>query len=159
MRGIRNAGVNEIDLLGVRPVSAGLEAIHVEAQISFRPVGYISKLPSADAKRMGKVRSSAVKRPPNMLKSCVEEWVQSKFCSTGKIKARDIVWPGLKWRLAFVHGVVRDMAELEMIQSYGVEVIPFSTVLLQLSKTPTLTGAAGTDISEIVSYFARSSGM
>jgi hypothetical protein len=40
IRGIKDSGVDEIDLLGVRPrPTGGLEAWHVEAQISFRPVG------------------------------------------------------------------------------------------------------------------------
>lgn len=43
VRGIKH-GVDEIDLLGVRPDGKGLEAWHVEVQASFRPIGYISPL-------------------------------------------------------------------------------------------------------------------
>jgi hypothetical protein len=37
-------GVDEIDLLGVRATKGRLEGWHVECQVSFRPVAYISKL-------------------------------------------------------------------------------------------------------------------
>jgi hypothetical protein len=43
VRGIKD-GVEEIDLLGVRPTSNGLEGWHVEVQASFRPVNYITPL-------------------------------------------------------------------------------------------------------------------
>lgn len=158
MRGIKNSGVDEIDLLGVRKEGTEIEGWHVEAQISFRPVGYISKLTQAHSKQHSKARTSALKRPPELLKECVAEFVRHKFDSEKKRNARKIVWPGINWKNVFIHGKVRDESELNLISAAGVKVISFHDVLTYLAKKSPVTGAAGTDISEIVEYFAKSSG-
>jgi hypothetical protein len=153
MRGIKNAGVDEIDLLGVRPCPWGLEAWHVEAQISFNPVGYITQLSKAEQKRSGRKSGSAVNRSPELLKESVHEWVHKKFNSPKKTKLREKVWPKLEWKNIFVHGIARHPEELVLIRDSGVELICFRTVLEYLNTKKGLTGASGTDISDIIRYF------
>jgi hypothetical protein len=153
MRGIKNAGVDEIDLLGVRPGSQELEAWHVEAQISFNPVGYITQLCKAEQKRSGRKAGSAVTRSPELLKESVDEWVYKKFDSPKKIKLREKVWPNLVWKRVFVHGIARYPEELALIGDSGVELICFRTVLEHLNAKKGHTGASGTDISDIIHYF------
>ena len=53
VRGIKR-GVDEIDLLGIRHVESGIEGWHVEVQVSFRPVAYVSKLTKDLASKHGK---------------------------------------------------------------------------------------------------------
>ncbi len=153
MRGIKNAGVDEIDLLGVRPCSQGLEAWHVEAQISFNPVGYITQLSKAEQKRSGRKAGSAVSRSPEVLKDSVREWIHKKFDSPKKVNLREKVWPHLVWKKVFVHGVTRYSEELTLIGASDVELISFRTVLEYLNAKKGLTGASGTDISDIIRYF------
>jgi hypothetical protein len=153
MRGIKNAGVDEIDLLGVRPHPRGLEAWHVEAQISFNPVGYITQLCKAEQRRTGRKPGSAIQRSPEVLAESVGEWVHKKFNSPKKAKLRDKVWQGLTWKKIFVHGVARHREELEVIRNSCVELISFRLVLTDLNAKKGLTGASGTDISDIIRYF------
>lgn len=66
VRGIKH-GVEEIDLLGVRSIPGGHEAWHVEVQASFRPMGYLSPMPSALAAELGVNRRSAKKRSDELI--------------------------------------------------------------------------------------------
>jgi len=156
-RGIRH-GVHEIDLLGVRPTPSGsanpLEAWHVEVQVSFRPIGYLGRLTDKDVRAgAGKSKTSAKARGPEILRAGITEWVNKKFDAPGKIAARERCWPGLQWSRKFVHGRVKDKRELKLIAQAGVELIPFSDVLRELSEAPTgQAGAAGGDLVEIVRF-------
>lgn len=157
VRGLKD-GVSEIDLLGVRPSTDGLEACHVEAQVSFRPVGYITPISNEHLADFAKSRTSAKARPETLLRSCVAAWIEKKFTSKRKFKAREQAWAGLHWKYVFVHGVVRDQLELTMIAEHGVQVVPFHNILDRLKHdSSSQRGSAGTDISEIVEYFARHS--
>ena len=66
VRGAKS-GVHEIDLLGVRSLKGNkteLEAWHVEVQVSFNPIAYISKLDSDDMIEMNvRAKNSAKTRP------------------------------------------------------------------------------------------------
>src|SRR5688572_23269530 len=88
VRGIKH-GVDEIDLLGVRPNGKGLDAWHVEVQASFRPIGYISPLKDEYVPSFAKSRTSAKARPLDILEPCVAAWVQGKFLTAEKKKARE----------------------------------------------------------------------
>jgi hypothetical protein len=90
------------------------------------------------------------------MKRAVAAWVQKKFKAPNKLATRKRAWPGLKkWQYVFVHGVVKDPAELQLIAKQQIEVIPFYKILIALEhEAGTLRGGAGTDISEIIQYFA-----
>lgn len=153
VRGMRH-GVNEIDLLGVRPNAQGLEAWHVEVQVSFRPVGYISSIPRDAVQGFSKSSRSAKTRTPDLLRSAVAGWIEKKFTGPVKCRAREGAWPGLAWKYVFVHAVVRTQLELDLIAGHGVEVKPFNDVLSELGQaTGRFRGGAGTDLSEIIEYF------
>lgn len=94
MRGIKYAGVDEIDLLGIRPRQQGLEAWHIEVQISFNPIGYITQLCKAEQKRSGRKAGYVAARSASVLNQSVLEWVHKKFDSPKKAKLREKVWPG-----------------------------------------------------------------
>lgn len=156
VRGIKH-GVNEIDLLGVRPTPDGiLEAWHVEVQVSFRPISYISSIPEKYSD-FAKSKTSAKVRPEHIVKDGVDGWVSKKFLSSEKLKTRESAWSGLTWQYKVVHGVVKFPFELEHMRSHGIETIPFHQVLTQLgSGVPGgLKGGAGTDLSDIIEYFYR----
>ena len=153
VRGIKH-GVEEIDLLGVRPVEKTLEAWHVEVQASFRPIGYISPLKSEFVPSFAKSKTSAKERPLELLKPCVAAWVQGKFLAPDKKKARESAWPGLNWQYVLVHAVVREPRELQIISEAGITLIALHEVLAQLKHAAgKLKGGAGTDLAEVIEYY------
>jgi hypothetical protein len=68
---------------------------------------------------------------------------------------RERAWPNVSWSFHFVHGVVRSQAELDEIAIHQVFVIPFHEVLRAVCDRTSdrLTGAAGTDLADIVHYY------
>lgn len=154
VRGIKH-GVDEIDLLGVRPGKNQNEAWHVEVQASFRPIGYIGPVTKEIAVEFSASKTSAKKRPIEIVRKCAESWVHRKFGAETKCQAREAAWPNLKWHFVFVHAVVREPAELKFIAAAGVQVIPLHQVLAELKheSSKVLRGGAGTDLSEVIEYF------
>lgn len=156
VRGIR-AGVDEMDLLAVRPSVSGkgLEARHIEVQMSVNPIAYISPLTEAQTKEYGKGKTSAWRRPQEALPISVAAWVKKKFLSETKVKARDRAWPKMDWSFHFVHGKVRHGEELALIESHGIELIPFHVVLAELceNKDDAPKSGAGSDIADMIKYY------
>jgi hypothetical protein len=153
VRGIRH-GVDEIDLLAVRPNMDSLEAWHIEVQASFRPIGYISSLTENYVPSFAKSKTSAKERPLEVLERCVEAWVNKKYLTDSKLNARNLAWPNLKWRYFLVHGVVKEPRELELIKNQGINLIPLHYVLENLKHSSgKLKGGAGTDLAELIEYY------
>ncbi|MBS7808043.1 hypothetical protein [Variovorax sp. PCZ-1] len=156
VRGVR-AGVDELDLLAIRPRKngLGLEARHVEVQMSVNPIAYISSLTSDQTKLYGKGKTSAWRRPDEALPISVAAWVNKKFLKDTKILARNRAWPDLQWTFQFVHGKVKHHAELTLIASYGIELIPFHSVLSDLCDNVDNSpkSGAGSDIADMFAYY------
>lgn len=157
IRGAR-IGVSEMDLLAVRPGASGIEARHIEVQVSTNPIAYVSPLTGAQAKELEKARSSAWRRPPEILEVAVSAWIHKKFHAKKKSSARDQAWPGLVWSLELVHGLVRHPEELDLIRASGIRTITFYSVLKSLCCEAALAhkGGAGTDIAEILAFYIAS---
>jgi hypothetical protein len=140
MRGIKS-GNDEIDLLAIRPKPEGLECWHVEVQISYRPVNYIGG------------DTNARKRTKNELREGVEQWVAKKFTSPKKAKRRNEILPDAKWRYFLVHAVLKDEAELTIMEELGVELIPYKRVLEDLrSEKKSKSSSAASGIVEMLNY-------
>jgi hypothetical protein len=140
MRGIK-CGVDEIDLLAIRPIPAGFECWHVEVQISYRPVGYIGG------------DTNARKRTPDELRAGVAQWVEKKFTSPRKIQRRNEILPGAQWRNFLVHAVLKDESELPVIQKLGVELIPYRKVLDDLcNDSKNKSSSVATGIIEMLNF-------
>lgn len=157
VRGIKE-GVNEIDLLAIRPneQGIGLDAWHVEVQISFNPTAYISQLSDAQMKELGaRSRSSAKQRPLDMLEGSVADWVDKKFKQKKKIGTREKRWPGQQWHFVLVHARTKHAEELELIRKNGVQLIPFIDVLSALADGTDMRGQTGTDIVDIIGYYTK----
>jgi hypothetical protein len=79
--------------------------------------------------------------------------------SPKKKEMRDRCWKGITWQYKFVHGKVHDESELSFIEAHGVELINFADVLRELCghKPGELFGGAGTDIAEMIRYYAEAS--
>ncbi len=140
MRGIKS-GVDEIDLLAIRPTPEGMECWHVEVQISYRPVGYIGG------------DTNARKRTKKELRAGVEQWVAKKFTSPKKVKRRNEILSGASWRKFLVHAVLKDEAELTIMEELGVELIPYKRVLEDLrSEKKSKSSSAASGIVEMLNY-------
>ena len=140
MRGIK-CGVDEIDLLAIRPLSAGFECWHVEVQISYRPVGYIGG------------DTNARRRTPEELRAGVAQWVEKKFTGQRKIQRRNEILPDAQWRNFLVHAVLKDDAELPLMQASGVELISYRQVLNDLCNDRTSkSSSAASGIIEMLNY-------
>jgi hypothetical protein len=140
MRGIKS-GVDEIDLLAIRPTPDGMECWHVEVQISYRPVGYIGG------------DTNARKRTKKELRAGVEQWVAKKFTSPKKVKRRNEILSDASWRKFLVHAVLKDDAELTIMEELGVELIPYKRVLEDLrSEKKSKSSSAASGIVEMLNY-------
>ncbi|WP_157693768.1 hypothetical protein [Opitutus sp. GAS368] len=152
IRGVRD-GVAEIDLLGVRTKKGSIEAWHIESQVSFNPVSYVTPLTNERAKKIGKARTTAWKRSPEIISESVTAWIEKKFNSTAKTKVRERLWPGLKWQKKLVYGVVRHSEEVSELEKH-IALVPFYEVLRDLCwNEHELFSATGTDIANIVEYY------
>jgi hypothetical protein len=159
IRGMR-LGVNEIDLLAIKPTPTGIEARHVEVQVSFRPISYLGKLNKEEQKELGyKSANSAGKRPARVIKAGIAAWVDKKFFSAKKRKMREMVLSEAKWQYQLVHAEVHHQDELKFIQKHGVKTIRLDSIVAELcaSKHPFSMGA-GTDISELIRYCPQPNG-
>lgn len=140
IRGIKS-GNDEIDLLAIRPNPKGLECWHVEVQISYRPVGYIGG------------DTNARRRNDKELRAGVEQWVTKKFTSPKKVKRRNEILPNAKWRKFLVHAVLKDDAELPIMEELGVELIQYRKVLEDLcSDKKGKSSSAASGIIEMLTY-------
>lgn len=159
MRGVKKQ-IDEIDLLAVRPIEpAGIEAWHIEVQVSFRPMKYLTSLTAEIAHELNKGRTSAVSRNRAQLEACALGWVEKKFKDPKKEQLREKIWLGLQWKYVMVHGVVKYPEELEVIAGDGVDLIPLSRVLSELCAGgfPLYTAAAGADLADLIRYYAETS--
>jgi hypothetical protein len=155
IRGVKH-GVGEMDLLAVRPVENGqVIGWHVEVQISFRPIGYIAKLTRDILGESKRSPHSVVKRTAGQIESCAWQWVEDKFRDPRKARLRDHLWPGVRWEFHFVHAVVKDPLELDVIASEQIILHPFHEILssLAIRGAHSFSGSAGGDLAEIVSYY------
>lgn len=151
IRGVKH-GQGEMDLLAVCPQLDNVTGWHVEATVSFRPIGYIAREPAGNSGGRG---SHVRKRTPEQVRTYAREWVDSKFRAPDKVQLRANLWPRAQWSYHLVHGVVRYPLELEAIASEGVVCHPFHTLLAELSGRGNrgFSGSAGGDLAEIISYY------
>ena len=115
IRGIKH-GIGELDLLGIHRETDGVvTGWHVEVQVSFRPVGYITKITKNMAKSTGRARGSAKTRTPDEIETCAREWVRSKFSGKDKERVRESLWSGVKWSFHLVHGVAKELSLIHIL--------------------------------------------
>lgn len=148
MRSVR-LGVNEIDLLAVKPGQDGsVSCRHIEVQASVRPVSYISKVPKAIQKN-GKAANS-VSRTKEELIEGVKEWVDKKFRCPKKIMLMQSLWHE-EWSLELVLNEVKFSEEERLIASHGIKILKLTDIIhsLAVDKFP-IKSAIGSDLIDLV---------
>ena len=150
IRGVRS-GVDEIDILAIRPSQAGIECRHVEVQASTNPISYIAPTTRA-ARNAGERTNSAKRREQAFLEACVDEWLEKKFYSTKKEQIRNRLAPG-PWSLELVVHRVRHRGELDCIRGRGIRVHRLADVIAALVGPDNVVGsAAGSALIELVTF-------
>ena len=151
IRGIK-IGVNEIDILGIKPSQEGIQCRHIEVQASFNPVSYLTKIPKA--KRLpGQGANSAKFRSDEELQEHVLEWILQKFDHPKKIQQRKKLFNGNWTRELVVHNL-KYPKELELIQKAGITIHQLGDVLASFKRTDTIVSkASGADFVELVTGF------
>jgi len=140
MRGLK-CGVDEIDILAIREKPEGIERWHVEVQASFRPIGYIGG------------DTNARKRTSDEVEAGVASWVAKKFTKASKVARRKAIAPGAEWKFVLVHGKVRELLELEIMNSLGVTTVSYTNVLDDLMITGGRgSSSAASNILEILEF-------
>ncbi len=158
IRGIK-IGNDELDLLAIKRHPNGVwQNIHIEVQVSIRPVGYISNLTQlrqSEFKIAG--GKSASKRSDFQLELAVKDWVDKKFKGIKKGNLRKQLTHIDNWDFLFVHGKVRDIKEIDFIRSNGIQTKHISEVITELQKPGELkfTTASATDIIELISIIGK----
>lgn len=131
-------GVHQIDLLAVKPRDKHrFDRRHIEVQVSFRPIGYITNLPKKKGRAAGYVKH----RTEAELRGSVKEWVDKKYGLRGKQNLLQELFPGTWTRELVVHNVKHEEEILE-IQSQGVTVHRLRDIVRQMLKKPALLQAA-----------------
>ncbi|MBY0427170.1 MAG: hypothetical protein K2Q22_16165 [Cytophagales bacterium] len=155
IRGLK-LGIDEIDLLAIKKLKSGeWENLHIEVQVSIRPVGYISKLDQfrqIDFNIRGD--KNATKRTDEQLETAVKDWVHKKYKVERKYNLRQNLVQSDNWKFMFVHGKVKDPKELDFIKSNNIEVISISEIIkdLQNPKNLDFTTRSATDIIELLGF-------
>src|SRR6185312_12690808 len=126
IRGIK-MGVDEIDILAVKPTATDIGCRHVEVQASFNPVSYLTKIPKS--KRLpGQGANSAKLRSNEELEEHVRAWVRQKFDHPKKVKQRLALYNG-NWSRELVIHNIKHPDELKLIRESGVTVHRLSDVI------------------------------
>jgi hypothetical protein len=142
-------GVEEIDLLAVRPNTTSLECRHVEVQASSNPVSFLT--PATRAARKGGLAGYSQKlRTPEFMRACVDEWLQKKYFSDKKASLRDRLAPG-PWKLELVVHRIKHEKELALIRDRDIVVHHLDDIVAQLLAGPhRIPAAAGASLIELV---------
>ncbi len=119
IRGIKHGNNNEIDLLACSNKNKKPEYRHVEVQVSYSPVAFITN-------------RNAKKRTLAELKLDVKSWVEKKFTGKNVTNKRNLIVPNADWKFIFVHGVVKDTRELSLISDYGVDIVSYDLIITEL---------------------------
>ncbi len=144
IRGIKS-GIDEIDLLAIRHNNDDTTAYwHVEVQVSYRPIGYIGG------------DTNARKRSKQEIRDGVMQWMDKKFLGKRKVDKRNDILPNAEWKYMLVHGEVRDITELKIMEELGVDVVPYKQVLEGLCSDKLKTSSSiATSITEILNYIKQ----
>ena len=148
IRGIK-IGVDEIDLLAIRPQENGIECRHLEIQASMRPVSYITKVPK-ELQKKGKASGSRKKRSHDELKQGVDEWVEKKYRKRKKIEIMNKLCSG-KWTKELVINNVYSEEEVEMIAKNGISIIRLKDVIRSMiGEKGIIQSACGADFFDLI---------
>jgi hypothetical protein len=155
IRGVKK-GSDEMDLLAIKVSNKNkIEALHIEVQVSHKPVRYISDF-IAELHVAGRSTSHAANRTEEELRQCCQAWVKKKFDHPRKQAVRNKLFPNQQWKYILVHGNVRSGKELEILEELGVETVDIRIIIEQMISTYLKrygTSSVGRDIINLFKLF------
>lgn len=119
------------------------EGLHVEVSVSTKPMAYIGGDKNASKRTQEEVRAG------------IDEWLLKKYrndkVGDRKIAAqREALWPNLRWRYVFVHGLVKHEEELKYIAEQNVKLVNMRTVLTDLKDRKRTSLSSSSEASDVV---------
>lgn len=125
----------------------------------FRPASDPSrtspKLSKRLSKELGKGKTTAFVRSPEMLEECVADWVKNKFRHPDAVARRESLWRGAEWKPVLVHGVVKHREELDLIAEHGVELVALRSVLECVCGGDPSYRTSGADFIDVIEYWGE----
>lgn len=116
-RGIRK-GVNEWDIFAINCKTKEIEACHLEVQVSYDPVSYLSS-------------TSAKRRSEEKVVEEMQKWMIKKFTGEKVQSIRKNFYTGC-WSYCLVHEVLADEREKDFLKQNGVKLMKFSDIVASL---------------------------
>ena len=145
-------GVDEIDILAIKPTKEGIQCRHIEVQASFNPVSYLTKVPK-EKRLPGQGAHSAKHRSDDELFDSVQGWIKQKFDHPKKISQRKALFDGHWTRELVIHNL-KHPEELNLIREAGINIHQLSDVIAAFQQTDVVVSkAAGADLVELVTGF------
>ena len=145
-------GVDEIDILAIKPANGGILSRHLEVQASFNPVSYLTKVPKA-RRLPGQGAGTAKRRSQEELHQGVQAWIRQKFDHPKKIAQRKSLFDGVWTRELVVHKL-KHPEELNCIREAGITAHELADVIATFRRGDTvISKAAGADFVELVTGF------
>lgn len=115
IRGLK-AGLDEIDILAIRNVNGRWTSLHVEVQVSIRPMRYLTSLSRSRQHEFDIYGgTNAKRRSMDQLKLSTKDWLERKFFSEKKDRIRRQLLDR-DWEFMLVHGNVKYPEELKLLQ-------------------------------------------
>lgn len=158
IRGLK-LGVQEMDVLAIRPTANGMICRHLEVQASLNPVSYITGLTKELQQQTGRSPYSAKQRTTEELHASVHAWVIKKFRDRRKLKAKQTLCRAT-WTEELVVQAVKFPEELEAIKAEEITVHLLKDIVRELL-TPKdgQFPAAGADLVNLLVQLANEGGV
>jgi hypothetical protein len=134
IRGIK-LGNHEIDILAVK-LGAEIERRHIEVQVSYNPIAYISD-------------SYAKNKDALALAESVQKWIHKKFDLPEKDAVRQKLAPG-KWTRELVYHEISHSEEIEELHQRGIVLHKFADVVSSMRSADNIVRkAVGADLLDL----------
>ncbi len=150
IRGLK-LGVQEIDLLAIKPNGSTVECRHIEVTVSHNPISGIATLTREHQRATGRSGNSAKEKTPIELRAAVKAWFEKKYTMKRKADLKHALCP-CEWTNELVVHKCKFSQEIEEMKRQGVRVIEFKDVLRELcDPKPNGFSAAGGDFALLIS--------
>ena len=135
------AGLKEADFLTIRKLGTKLELAHIEAQISFRPIGILSAKPKLGSRSKDHAKEA-------------RSYIQKKFYDKKLCKEISNIFDGKEYKRIFIHGILRDYSQLDTFREEGIECWSLSDLINRAEKSKNKIGAF-TDFFEVAKLYSK----
>ena len=134
-------GVREADYLTIRRIGNNYEFAHIEAQVSYNPIGVLRA-------------KAGFGKPAKNSKQAAREFIEKKFFNKDLCKEITNIFGTNKYKKIFIYGRLKDVSQLEVFDNKGIECRSLSDLMNLAEKSEHKIGAF-TDYVEIAKIYKR----